>query len=137
MSENTEELNGGAGTSEAVREPDEEYEVIDVADLKDRIIKIGRCGENETQNVQIDASAFLTALPGATLQIAAVRPQETAVYLPTVTVSDGVITWEIVSTDVAKYGLGFGEVRAVKDGKVKKSAVFRTRVEFGLIGPSA
>ena len=119
--------------NEALRESDEEYEVIDVADLDNRIVKIGRRGENETQNVRIDAGAFLTALPGCTLQIAAVRPQETDVYLPTVTVdSSGVITWEILDSDVANHGLGFAEVRAVLGEKVKKSAVFRTKVEYGL-----
>ena len=119
--------------NEALRESDEEYEVIDVADLDNRIVRIGRRGENETQNVRIDAGAFLTALPGCTLQIAAVRPQETDVYLPTVTVdSSGVITWEILDSDVANHGLGFAEVRAVLGEKVKKSPVFRTKVEYGL-----
>ena len=119
--------------NEALRESDEEYEVIDVADLDNRIVRIGRRGENETQNVRSDAGAFLTALPGCTLQIAAVRPQETDVYLPTVTVdSSGVITWEILDSDVANHGLGFAEVRAVLGEKVKKSPVFRTKVEYGL-----
>lgn len=119
--------------NEVLRESDEEYEVIDVAELDNRIVRIGRRGENETQNVRIDAGAFLTALPGCTLQIAAVRPQETDVYLPTVTVdSSGVITWEILDSDVANHGLGFAEVRAVLGEKVKKSPVFRTKVEYGL-----
>lgn len=124
MSENVNETT--------LRESDEEYEVIDVSDLDNRIVRIGRRGENETQNVRIDAGAFLTALPGCELQIAAVRPQETEVYLPTVTVADGVITWEILDSDVTKHGLGFAEVRAVLGEKVKKSPVFRTKVEYGL-----
>ena len=122
---------------EAYREPDEEYEVIDVDRLQNRIVRLGRLGENETQTVMIDASRFLTELPGCDLMIAAMRPQEDEVYLPEVTVSDGVITWEIVSGDLTKHGLGYGEVRAVKSGQVKKSAVFRTRIEFGLPGPEA
>ena len=120
-----------------IRESDEEYEVLDVGELQDRIVKIGRRGENLTQNVRIDAGAFLTALPGCTLQIAAVRPQETEVYLPSVTVADGVITWDVQASDVTKHGLGYAEVRAVLGKKVKKSALFRTRVEYGLPGPEA
>ena len=44
------------------------------------------------------------------------------------------ITWDIQDQDTAKGGWGRGEVRAMKDGKIKKSAVFRTRVEPSLEG---
>ena len=131
MSEN--EFETIPQASDTVRESDEEYEVIDVGALENRVVQLGRRGENRTQNVRIDASAMLTVLPGATLSIAAIRPQETEVYAPAVTVSDGVITWVITQTDVSTYGLGYAEVRATKGAQVKKSAVFRTRVEFGLV----
>ena len=118
--------------SEVLREEDQEYEVIDVEDLAGRIVRIGRAGENATQDVRIDASAMLSELPGAALQIAAVRPGERAVYLPEVTVSDGVITWVITEADTAKHGAGWAEVRAVLGEQVKKGPLFRTRVIYGL-----
>ena len=116
-----------------MREEDQEYEVIDVNDLAGRIVRIGRAGENATQDVRIDASALLSDLPGAALQIAAVRPGERAGYLAEVTVSDGVITWVITEADTAKHGAGWAEVRAVLGEQVKKGPLFRTRVIYGLV----
>lgn len=120
---------------ESYRDTDEEYEVIDGESLAGKILSIGRRGENGTQTLRIDASALAESLPGCELQIAVVRPNEQEVYLPTVTVADGVISWPILRSDLTEFGLGYGEVRAVKGDQVKKSAVFRTRIEFGLPGP--
>ena len=117
------------------QETDEEYEALDVNALD--VVKLGRQGEHLTQQVVIDCAAWLDKLPGCTLLIAAIRPTENAVYLPTVTVTNGVITWDIQGQDTAKGGWGRGEVRAMKDGKIKKSAVFRTRVEPSLEGSGA
>ena len=118
--------------SETTMERDEELETIDVNDLEGRMVKLGRRGENDTQTVVIDAGSFLTAVPGATLQVAAIRPGESEVYLPTVTVADGVITWKILAADTEKAGNGYGEVRAVQGEKIKKSGVFRTVIYNGL-----
>ena len=73
-----------------IRETDEEYDVIDIAAIE--VAKLGRQGENDTQEVQIDCSAWLTQLPGCELIVAARRSGEKTIYLPTVTVADGVIT---------------------------------------------
>ena len=114
------------------QEPDEEYETIPVQELVE--VKLGRQGENDTQTVVIDCSAWLEKLPGCTLMIAATRPGEREIYLPEVSVSSGVVTWPILEQDTACAGVGRAEVRAMKDGKVKKSALFRTRVEPALEG---
>ena len=126
-------LNNSAAEATA-QETDEEYNTILVNELE--TVKLGRQGEHLTQQVLIDCTAWLTnpALSGCTLLIAAIRPGETEIYLPTVTTSDGVITWDIQDQDTAKGGWGRGEVRAMKDGKIKKSAVFRTRIEPSLEG---
>ncbi|MBR4711528.1 MAG: hypothetical protein IKP10_05800 [Clostridia bacterium] len=123
----------GAGNSAAAQEDDEEYEPIPVAELD--TVKLGRQGENGTQTVQIDCSGWLENIPvlsGCQLIVAAIRPKENTVYLPEVTVSSGVISWEITGTDTAFGGWGRAEVRAVKDGAIKKSKVFRTRIEPAL-----
>lgn len=99
-----------------------------------RIVKLGRQGEHMTQTVKIDASAWLDRLPGCALAIACKRPGETEIYLPQISVNEGVITWYITDQDTALAGYGCGEVRAVKDGKTKKSVVFQTRIKPSLAG---
>ena len=118
--------------SETMQERDEEYTAIAVDALD--VVKLGRQGENDTQNVEIDCSAWLEALPDAQLVVAAIRPGENTIYLPPVSVSGGVITWPILAQDTAKAGYGRGEVRAMLGDKIKKSIVFRTRVEASLEG---
>lgn len=112
--------------------PAAEYETLEVNSLD--IVKLGRQGEHLTQQVLIDCTAWLDKLPGCTLLIAAIRPGESTVYLPTVSAAGGVITWNIQDQDTANGGWGRGEVRAMLDGKIKKSVVFRTRVEPSLEG---
>ena len=119
-------------TAAEEREPDEEFETIPVGDLLD--VKLGRQGENDTQTVVIDCSAWLTQLPGCQLMIAATRPGEREIYLPEVSVSNGVVTWPILEQDTACAGTSRAEVRAMKNDKVKKSALFRTRIEPALEG---
>ena len=123
----------GTGTSAAQRrEPDEEFDVIDVLDLK--TVKLGRQGENNTQQVVIDCSEWLTDLPGCQLMVVALRPGEKALYMPQVTVSNGVVTWPILSQDTALAGWGRAEVRGMLNGKIRKSCVFRTKIEPSLDG---
>ena len=125
-------LASNSDSTAADEETDEEYETLNVNELD--IVKLGRQGEHETQDVAIDCAAWLEKLPGCTLMIAAIRPGENEIYLPVVDVEDGVITWTIRDTDTANGGWGRGEVRAMLDGKIKKSAVFRTRIEPSLEG---
>ena len=125
--------NAGTGTAAAQRrEPDEEFEVIDALDLKE--VKLGRQGENNTQNVQIDCSDWLTDLPGCQLMVVARRPGESELYVPQISVAAGVVTWPILSQDTALAGWGRAEVRGLLNGKIKKSCVFRTRIEPSLDG---
>ena len=119
----------------AVLETDEEYEVLDVNALD--VVKLGRQGENDTQAVQIDCSDWLEQLPACDLMIVAKRNGEKAVYVPSVTVSSGVIIWPVLSVDTEKAGYGQAEVRASLNGKIKKSKIFRTLVEKALDGPEA
>lgn len=114
-------------------ETDEETDTLQVRTLD--VVKIGRQGENGTQVVVIDASAWLDELPGCTMTVAAIRPGENTVYLPEIRVEGGVITWPITGDDTANAGWGRGEIRAQLGEKVKKSAVFRTRVEPSLEAP--
>lgn len=116
-----------------IYESDQHYETIAVEDLD--IVRLGRQGENDTQQVSIDCSAWLTELPGAELIVAARRYGEKAIYLPTVTTADGIVTWRSLAQDTAVAGWGQAEIRAQVEGKIKKSKVFRTYVEKALDGP--
>ncbi|MBR6891007.1 MAG: hypothetical protein IKN05_08460, partial [Clostridia bacterium] len=117
-----------------LQEPDEEYAPIDVKDLDKEPVKLGRQGENETQTVKIDCNDWLVALQGCTFMVVAKRPGESELYVPDVTVSNGMITWPIKAQDTALAGTGRAEVRALKGGAVKKSKLFRTHIEVALDG---
>ena len=99
-----------------LQEPDEEYAPIDVKDLDKEPVKLGRQGENETQTVKIDCNDWLVALQGCTFMVVAKRPGESELYVPDVTVSNGMITWPIKAQDTALAGTGRAEVRALKGG---------------------
>lgn len=117
------------------QERDEEYEAFDVVELEDvDMVLLGRQGENQTQSVVIDCSEWLDDYPGAQLYIVALRPKEEQLYTPIVTVDNGVITWEILAQDTAYAGFGRAEVRCILDDKVKKSAVFVTKIEPSIEG---
>ena len=97
-------------------------------------VRLGRQGEHLTQVVQIDCTAWLDRMPGCTLAVAAVRPGEGETYLADTTAQDGMISWPVRREDTAVPGFGRAEVRALLDGRVMKSAVFRTCIEPGLEG---
>lgn len=110
--------------NEILNAVDEETEVIAIDALKQ--VKLGRQGENDTQTVQIDCSAWATEMAGATYTIAARRPKETEIYSPTVSMSGNILTWQILATDTSVAGSGVAEVRATLGEKVKKSPLFKT-----------
>ena len=115
------------------QERDEELETISVLDLEDpkRLVKIGRQGENLTQTVVIDCSAWQAVLGATpTFEIVARRRGEKETYQANhVTVSGFVVTWTLDSDDTAISGQGVAEIRGTSDTLVKKSAQFKTWCE--------
>ena len=71
-------------------------------------------------------------MEGATFLIAVVRPGETESYLPEITQSGNTLTWKPTAADTAKGGYGRAEVQAVKGALIRKSPVFRTRIEAAI-----
>lgn len=97
------------------------------------VIKLGRQGESLTQEVQIDVSAWVKdGMADATFLIVAVRPNENESYLPEVSQSGNILTWKPTAADTAQSGYGRAEVQAVKGELIRKSPVFRTRIEHAL-----
>lgn len=97
------------------------------------VVKLGRQGENLTQEVQIDVSAWVEdGMAGATFLIVAVRPNENESYLPEVSQSENILTWKPTAVDTAQSGYGRAEVQGIKGALIRKSPVFRTRIEHAL-----
>lgn len=120
-------------TLEATRTASEDDGSIKVDDLD--VVPIGRQGENLTTEIVIDVSAWLEELPGATILLVALRPGEDELYTPTeVATDDGKTTWQITDVDTALAGNGRAELRAMLNGKLKKSAVFKTEIIRSLMG---
>lgn len=71
-------------------------------------------------------------MEGAMFLIAAVRPGETESYLPEITQSGNTLIWKPTAADTAKGGYGRAEVQAVKGALIRKSPVFRTRIEAAI-----
>ncbi len=117
-----------------VQEADEEYSAIDVIDLESgrphHLVLLGRQGENGTQDVVFDCSAWEGKISNPTFAIVAQRPGERETYLVgDVTVSGWTVTWVISSEDTAYAGRGYAEIRAASGELVKKSAKFITSIE--------
>lgn len=102
-------------------------------------IDIGRQGETGLRKVAIDCTAWTAVYPGLGLVLAAIRPGETNVYLPTgVTVDSGVLTWVPDETDTAIVGTGvFGIQGTDASQNVIKSATAQYTIEDSIDGNSS
>ena len=96
------------------------------------MVELGRQGEGKARRIEIGVSSWLATLPGAHLEIVAVRPGETESYLPEITQSGNTLAWKPTAADTAKGGYGRAEVQAVKGALIRKSPVFRTRIEAAI-----
>lgn len=126
-------LQGADGTPAPAPIDEDKGAIYPVEGLE--MVKLGRQGESGTQVVQIDVSGWENDnMEGAAYALAVIRPGESVAYLPEVETADGLITWPITAADTAIHGYGFAEVRAVLGEKVRKSPIFRTRIEGSLEG---
>ena len=96
------------------------------------MVELGRQGEGKARRIEIGVSSWLATLPGARFEIVAVRPGETESYLPEITQSGNTLAWKPTAADTAKGGYGRAEVQAVKGALIRKSPVFRTRIEAAI-----
>lgn len=98
-------------------------------------VMLGRQGENGVRQIVIDLGDWPTVLDGPDVMIVALRPGEDSLYVPAgVTVSGSEVTWEIDSVDTALDGAGYAEIRLSKDGAIKKSRRFTTKIALSLMG---
>ena len=99
-------------------------------------VEIGRMGENLYRELNIDVSAWLAELPGASVSVVFRRP-DGQVYPVIVNSSEQVIAWLPNSSDLAVPGTGMLEVRLYLDDVICKSAVINTATSRALGAPVA
>lgn len=103
--------------------------IYDVSKLNATKIVIGRRGENLATSIEIDVSSWLTEFPSATLHVVVMRPGDTAPYVASTSVSNGVLTWPITNVDTENAGKGKIEVRASAGSVMKKSVLATIEIE--------
>lgn len=97
-----------------------------------RPIRIGYAGDNEHTVVKIDCSEVFTDYPNATVQLV-VDPVNGDSYPAVVTVSNGIVQWEITASDTLSAGGGdYQLIFASGDTEVFHSAAGKYLVEYSI-----
>lgn len=98
------------------------------------VLPIGRVDENNAVRVEIDLSAIVADAPSATASLTLEAPNGT-VYPATVTMTGGVLRWDVAAADVTVSGTGKAQLTVYGPaGEVLKSAVAVTRIGQSLRG---
>lgn len=98
------------------------------------VLPIGRVDENNAVRVEIDLSAIVADAPSATASLTLEAPNGT-VYPATVTMTGGVLRWDVAAADVTVSGTGKAQLTVYGPaGEVLKSAVAMTRIGQSLRG---
>lgn len=92
----------------------------------DRKIRIGFEGENAVSRVDFDMADWQTKYGEGSLVLFVIRPRDTVPYPVSLTIADGVATWNITSTDCAKRGNGAIQLKYTVGTVVKKSYIYAT-----------
>jgi hypothetical protein len=99
------------------------------------VLLLGKQGENETTTIEIDVSSWLAESPSATFRIAVIKPGRNTIYFPAdVDENGGILTWNIIYSDVEVAGDGKAEVRQYNGSSIKKSVVATTKILPALSG---
>lgn len=110
--------------------------------LVDKIqyLQIGVQGENEATNIDIDVTAWMEQLPGATFGIL-FKPYNSAdPAVPVVTefsADEHRLTWVVTASVTNTVGVGYTEIRALEGSVIKKSRIIPTSVENSVSGGAA
>ena len=95
---------------------------------------LGRDGENETRQIVFDCSDILAEYPGAEIVCAMQRHCDRIAYLADAVLAGNVLTVTLTDADVSAPGDLRIELRALADGKIRKSAVYMGQVVSALRG---
>lgn len=95
---------------------------------------LGRVGENETRQIVFDCSDILAEYPGAEIVCVMQRHCDRIAYLADAVLAGNVLTVTLTDADVSASGDLRIELRALTDGKIRKSAVYMGQVVSALRG---
>lgn len=95
---------------------------------------LGRIGENETRQIVFDCSDILTEYPGAEIVCVMQRHCDRIAYLAAAVLDGNALTVTLTDADVSAPGDLRIELRALTDGKIRKSAVYMGQVVSALRG---
>ena len=95
---------------------------------------LGRIGENETRQIVFDCSDILAEYPGAEIVCVMQRHCDRIAYLADAVLAGNVLTVTLTDADVSASGDLRIELRALTDGKIRKSAVYMGQVVSALRG---
>lgn len=102
--------------------------------LSSSTILLGRSGENEVTQLDVDISRELSEYPNSTFELLFTRPNESDPYPVLTTIEGRVLSYVIGGYDLGI--VGYGQLELVmygSNGEVKKSAVAKTRIEGTLL----
>ena len=95
---------------------------------------LGRVGENETRQIVFDCSDILAEYPGAEIVCVMQRHCDRTAYLADAVLEGNALTVTLTDADVSAPGDLRIELRALADGKIRKSAVYMGQVVSALRG---
>lgn len=95
---------------------------------------LGRVGENETRQIVFDCSDILAEYPGAEIVCVMQRHCDRTAYLADAVLDGNALTVTLTDADVSAPGDLRIELRALTDGKIRKSAVYMGQVVSALRG---
>lgn len=95
---------------------------------------LGRVGESETRQIVFDCADILDEYPGAEIICVMQRHCDRTAYLADAVLAGNVLTVTLTDADVSAPGDLRIELRALADGKIRKSAVYMGQVVSALRG---
>lgn len=106
--------------------------VLNVEDLENAIIPIGKVAENLCTQVQINCKARFDKYPTAVVTMAVTDP--TGLCYPVVIVRDGdIVKWDVKNSDLTTEGLGKIQLTFTVDSVVKKSDTAITSIKDSIL----
>lgn len=104
---------------------------------KDKVITLGRLGENEYTRIAFDVAEWLEEMPTAIISLYNQRSIDTSAYpiAQSAIERDGnTLYWIITNTELSAEGSGKCEIVAIVDNVIAKSTIYQTRVLNALDG---
>ena len=89
-------------------------------------LRLGKSGENLVTCVRFDISKWVKDFGDGTAVLCHMRPEDTEPYITSTTLEDGIVSWNVTSTDTAQAGIGKCELQYIVDDVVIKSKVWQT-----------